>query len=153
MPVLNSQNSFYNLQCTLMLVLISASLWLECASAACPRVPWCWRHISVDARMWLCITWGKFSVNLLSRLLSYLPHEPRSLGTRLNSWSVFSLPSAHPFNPKPPAPPLREPKEVLWMLFKTIVGKVALQGNSRSTHRISIKIKYINIHKLLHICL
>ena len=93
MPVLNSQNSFYNLQCTLMLVLISASLWLECASVACPRVPWCWRHISVDARMWLCITWGKFSVNLLSRLLSYLSHEPRSLGTRLNSWSVFSLPS------------------------------------------------------------
>ena len=93
MPVLNSQNSFSYLQCTLMLVLISASLWLECASVACPRVPWCWRHISVDARMWLCITWGEFSINLLSRLLSYLSHEPRSLGTRLNSWSVFSLPS------------------------------------------------------------
>ena len=115
MPVLNSQNSFSYLQCTLMLVLISASLWLECASAACPRVPWCWRHISVDARMWLCITWGKYSINLFSRLLSYLSHDPRSLGTRLNSWSVFSLPSdgcsigqgsqGSPLQHPPPPPP------------------------------------------------
>ena len=72
-------------------------------------------------------------------------HNQCFLYPRMFKWLRLT-PSTH-------HPPPSKPKEVFWMLFKTILGKAAGEGDSRSTQGICIKIRYIDIHKLLYICL